>query len=156
MSSITINNDFSQKLSPYNFTWKSSSTLMTFQNITLVKPSHLYLVAKPYLDPATASKPYLATWNPQQQALHTQWKSISNRIFILNGPLFELSICACAVVSALHMLLPFLSFRAMHVLLYPHCSSLPLHVFTKLASRVTYKQHMSSNKLCCSVKIKNK
>ena len=113
-------------------------------------------VSKPYLDPTTASKPYLAAWNPQQQALHTQWKSISNRIFILNGPLFELSICACAFVSALHVLLSFLSFISVHVLLYPHCNSLPLHVFTNLASKVTYKQHMLSNKLCCSVKIKNK
>ena len=53
--------EFSQKLSPYNFTWKSSSTSMTFQNITIAKPSHLYLAAKPYLDPATASiNPYLA------------------------------------------------------------------------------------------------
>ena len=32
---------------------------MTFQNITMVKPVHLYLAAKPYLDPAIASKPYL-------------------------------------------------------------------------------------------------
>ena len=155
MSSITIN-EFSQKLSPYNFTWKSSSTPMTFQNITLSKPSHLYFVAKPYLDPTTASKPYLAAWNPQQQALHTQWKSISNRIFILNGPLFELSICARAFVSALHVLLSFLSFISVHVLLYPHCNSLPLHAFTKLASKVTYKQHMLSNKFCCSLKRENK
>ena len=152
MSSITIN-EFSQKVSPYNFTWKSSSTLMTFQNITLAKPSHLYFVAKPYLDPTTASKPYLAAWNPQQQALHTQWKSISNRIFILNCPLFEISVCTRAFVSALHVLLSFIS---AHVLMYPHCNSLPLHVFTKLVSKVTYKQHMLSNKLCCSVKIKNK
>ena len=155
MSSITIN-EFYQKLSLYNFTWKSSSPLMTFQIITLDKPSHMYLVVKPYLDPATASKPYLASWNPQQHALHTQWKSISNRIFILNGPLFYLSICAHAFVSTLHMLLSFLSFISVHMLLYPHCSSLPLHVFTNLASKVTCKQYMLSNKLCCSVKIKNK
>ena len=155
MSSITIN-EFSQKLSLYNFTWKSSSTLMTFQIITLAKPSHMYLVVKPYLDLATASKPYLASWNPQQHALHTQWKSISNRIFILNDPLSEISICACAFVSSLHVLLSFLIFLSTHMLLYPHCNSLPLHVFTKLASKVTYKPHMLSNKLCCSVKIKNK
>ena len=155
MSSITIN-EFSQKLSPYNFTWKSSSTPMTFQNITLAKLSHLYFVAKPYLDPAIASKPYLATWNPRQQALHTQWKSISNRIFILNCPLFDVSMCARAFVSALHVLLSFLSFISVHALLYPHCSSIPLHVFKNLASKVTCKQHLLSNKLCCSVKIKNK
>ena len=129
---------------------------MTFQNITLAKPSHLYFVAKPYFYPTTASKPYLATGNPQQQALHTQWKSISNKIFILNGPLFELSIYVRAFVSPLHVLLSFLSFISAHVLLYPHCSSLPLHVFTKLASKVICKQHMLTNKLCCSVKIKNK
>ena len=52
------------------------------------------------------------------------------------------------------LLLSFLSFTSAHVLLYPHCSSIPLHVFTKLASKVTCKQHMLSNKLCCSVKIK--
>ena len=49
--------EFSQKLSPYNFTWKSSSTSITFQNITMAKASHLYLDANPYLDPMTASKP---------------------------------------------------------------------------------------------------
>ena len=155
MSSITIN-EFSQKLSRYNFTWKSSSTLMTFQNVTLAKPSHLYFVAKPYLDPMTTSKPYLATWNPRQQALHTQWKSISNKIFILNFPLFELSICTRAFVSALHVILSFLSFISVHVLLYLHCNGLPPHVVINLASKVTYKQHMLRNKFCCSLKRENK
>ena len=155
MSSITIN-EFSQKLFPYNFTWNSSSTPMNFQNITLAKPSHLYFVVKPYFYPTTASKPYLATWNPQQQALHTQWKSISNRIFILNGPLSELSICARVSISALHMLLRFLSFISAHVLLYPHYSNLSPHVVIKLASKITYKQHMLSNKFCCSLKRVNK
>ena len=124
---------------------------MTFQNITMAKPSHLHLVAKPYLDPVEASKPYLAAWNPQQQALHTQWKSLDNRLFILNGPLFELSICARASISALHMLLSFVRFIFVHVLLHPKCTSLPPHVVIKLASKVTYKQHMLSNKCCCSL-----
>ena len=51
--------EFSQKLSTYNFTSKSSSTLMTFQNVVMAKTSHLYLAAKPYLDLMTYSKPYL-------------------------------------------------------------------------------------------------
>ena len=57
---------------------------MNFQNITMAKPSHLYLVVKPYLDPATTSKilrsmkpsvigSSYSMENPQQQALHTQW-----------------------------------------------------------------------------------
>ena len=58
---------------------------MTFQNITMAKPSHLYLATKPYLNPAAASKPYLdppATSKTcssysmekyQQHGLHTQW-----------------------------------------------------------------------------------
>ena len=61
MPSITINMIFLKKLFSSNFTEKSSSTTMSFQNITMAKPSHLYLAAKPiYLDPATASiNPYL-------------------------------------------------------------------------------------------------
>ena len=38
-----------------------SSTSMTFKNIIMAKPSHLYLAAKPYLDLAVASKPYLSS-----------------------------------------------------------------------------------------------
>ena len=59
--------EFSKKLSPYNFIWKLSITSINFPNITMAKPSHLYLAAKPiYLDPATASiNPYLAAWKPQ-------------------------------------------------------------------------------------------
>ena len=136
--------EFSQKLSPYNFTWKSYSTSMTFQNITMDKPSHLYLASKPYLDPAANLKPYLAAWNPQQQALHTQWKSLNNRLFILNGPLSELSICSRASVSAFHVLLILLSFISMHMLLYPHCNNLPPDVVINIASKFTYKQHMLS------------
>ena len=61
---------------------------MTFQNITIAKPSHLYLAAKPYLDHAVASiNPYLAAWKPQHEALHTQWQSLNNRLFILNAHL---------------------------------------------------------------------
>ena len=34
---------------------------ITFQNITMAKPSYLHLAKKPYLDPtSTASKPHLA------------------------------------------------------------------------------------------------
>ena len=127
---------------------------MNFQNIKMAKPSHLYLASKPYLDPAKASKSYLATWNPQQHDLHTQWKSLSNRLFILNGLLSELSIYAHASVSALHVLLSFLSFISMHVLLYPHCSILPPRVGIKSGNKITYKQHMLSNKFCCSLKKK--
>ena len=118
---------------------------MNFQNITMAKPSHLYLDAKPYLDPAVASKPYLTTWNLQQQDLHTQWKILSNRLIILNGPLSELYIYARASVSALHILLSFLSFIFVHVLLYQHYISLAPHVVINIASKVTYKQHMLSN-----------
>ena len=130
---------------------KPSSTSMTFQNITMAKPSHLHLVAKPYLDPVEASKPYLAAWNPLRQALHTQWKTLNNMLFILNGPFSKLSICARASVSALHVLLSFLSFISAHVLLYPHCNSLSPHVIN-IASKVTYKQHMWSNTIFCSLK----
>ena len=129
---------------------------MTFQNITLAKPSHLYFVAKPYLDFTTASKPYLEAWNPQQQALHTQWKSLNNRLFILNGPLSELSICARACVSTLHVRLIFMRFISINVLLYPHFNSLPPHVVINLASKVIYKQHMLSNKFFSSLKRENK
>ena len=39
---------------------------ITFQNITMAKPSYLHLVAKPYLDhTSTTSKPYL---NPMSAA----------------------------------------------------------------------------------------
>ena len=94
--------------------------------------------------------------NPQQQALHTQWKILSNMFFILNDPLSKLFICAQASVSALHVLLSFLSFISVHVLMYLHCSSLPPHDIINLSSKVTYKQHMLRNKFCYSLKIANK
>ena len=129
---------------------------MTFQNITMAKPSHLYLAAKPYLDPAVGSKPYSAASIPQQQDFHAQWKSLTNGLFIFNGPLSELSIYAHASVFALHVLLSFLNFISRHVLLYPHCNNLPPHFVINIVSKVTYKQHMLRNKFCCSLKRENK
>ena len=60
ISSTTINMSFLKKYLHITLHKKSSSTSMTFQNITMAKPSHLYLAAKPYLDPVTTSiNPYL-------------------------------------------------------------------------------------------------
>ena len=61
MSSITINKSFLKNYLHITLHEKSSSTSMNFQNITMAKPSHLYLVAKSYLHPTSASiNPYLA------------------------------------------------------------------------------------------------
>ena len=62
MSSITINMSFLKNYLHINLHENHLNTSMTFQNITMAKPSHLYLAAKPYLDPAAASiNPYLAS-----------------------------------------------------------------------------------------------
>ena len=51
--------EFSQKLILISI--QLYKKIITFQNITMAKPSYLHLVAKPYLDPmSTTSKPYSA------------------------------------------------------------------------------------------------
>ena len=58
MSSITINMSFLKNY--FHITLHENYLVHRyFQNITMVKPSHLYLAANPYVDPASSSNPYL-------------------------------------------------------------------------------------------------
>ena len=94
---------------------------------------------------------------PRKLQNHTQQlETLTNRLFILNG---KASATDASYLMAhfpsflsVHVLLSFLSFIYARVLLYPHYRSFPPHFVIKLASKVTYKQQMLSNKFCYLLK----